>query len=156
MAEADHVHAAAGLRRGRDRLVDKIDDAGLVKVATFVKEAIAYLLEREAPLTVRIDGATASSAQPAAGGGRRVSFGTVPNFAFQGEGVKIDSLVPGSPAEQAGLQAGDVLIQLDDTRLADLRAFSNFLKTLAPGQSVAAVVIRDGEELTMTVTVVAR
>ena len=59
-------------------------------------------------------------------------------------------------AEQAGLQAGDVLIQLDDTRLADLRAFSNFLKTLAPVQAVSAVVIRDGEEVTMTVTVVAR
>lgn len=135
---------------------DKIDEAGLVKVATFVKEAVVYLLEREEPLTIRIEGAAVKTPSRAAEGGRRVSFGTVPDFAFQGKGVKIDSLVAGSPADKAGLLAGDILIQLDGKDIADLRAFSNFLKTLKPGQAVEAVVDRDGEKVTATVIVKAR
>jgi hypothetical protein len=64
---------------------DKIDAAGLVKVATFVKEGVAYLAEREQPLTVTIPKESAASAPappPAGAAGRRVSFGTVPEFGF--------------------------------------------------------------------------
>ena len=134
---------------------DKVDDAGLVKVATFVKEALIYLLEREQSMNVRIDGIAAA---PDAGhrpgrGGRRVSFGTVPHFGFAGPGVKVESVVPGSPAERAGLRADDVLIRLDGTSIADLRAFSRFLRTLEPDQEVVAVVVRDGAEVTMAVRV---
>ncbi|MCH7870751.1 MAG: ChaN family lipoprotein [Planctomycetes bacterium] len=140
---------------------DKIDGAGLVKVATFLKEALTFLLEREPPLTVRIKNvaasshgeATAAHGQTPAQTGRRVSFGTVPDFAFQGDGVKIEALVPDSPAARAGLKAGDILIRLDDTEIADLRGFSNFLKTLSPGQEVDAKVMRDGAEIAVKVVV---
>jgi hypothetical protein len=122
---------------------DKVDDAGLVKVATFVKEALVYLLEREEPMNVRIDGvATPDAARRPGASGRRVSFGTVPQFDFAGPGVKVDSVVAGSPAERAGVQAGDVLIRLDDTSIADLRGFSQHLRTLKPGQEVIAVLLR--------------
>lgn len=132
---------------------DKIDEAGLVKIATFVKEAVVYMLEREEPLTIRIEGATTETPKRPTTGGRQVSFGTVPDYQFQGSGVKIDSLVPDSPAEKAGLLAGDILIQLDGNEIESLRAFSNFLKKLSPGQSVKAVVDRNGERVTVTVIV---
>ena len=137
---------------------DKIDDGGLVKVATFVKEALAYLLEREEPMSVRIEGVAAAPAgeRGAAEGGRRVSFGTVPQFDFAGPGVKVESVVAGSPAELAGMLAGDVLVRVDGTTLADLRAFSQYLATLSPGQRVVAVVLRDGAEVEMPVVVEAR
>jgi S1-C subfamily serine protease len=112
------------------------------------------MLEREPPLTVRIENAkTPSHAAAAAQGGRRVSFGTVPDFAFQGDGVRIESLVPDSPAARAGLKAGDILIRLDDTDIADLRGFSNFLKTLEPGQRVEVTVMRDGAKVSAQVVV---
>ena len=133
---------------------DKIDGVGLVKVATFLKEAVTFMLEREAPLTVRIEGATIHPhTAPHAQGGRKVLFGTVPDFAYQGEGVRIDSTVPDSPAARAGLVEGDVLVRLDETDLADLRAFSEFLKTLKPDQEVEATVVRDGKKISMKVIV---
>ncbi len=135
---------------------DKIDSAGLVKVATFVKEAVAYLIEREPPMNVRIEGAAPAGGEQANAGGRRVSFGTVPSFGFAGPGVKVDSLVPDSPAQRAGVQAGDILIRIDDESIDDLRAFSALLKTLAPGQEVTAVVVRDGVEVAVPVRVEAR
>ena len=134
---------------------ERIDAEGLVKVATFVREAVAYLVEREPPLTVTIAGAPAE--KPAGNReGRRVSFGTVPEFDFAGPGVKVASLVPGSPAERAGLLAGDVLIRLDGRDVADLRAFSELLRGYEPGRTVQATVLRDGVEQTMSVTLAAR
>ncbi len=137
---------------------DRVDDAGLVKVAAFTKEALAYLLEREEPLTVHIEGSEAPShdAAPGGAGGRRVSFGTVPQFDFSGPGVKVESVVPGSPAERAGVRAGDVILRLDGVSIADLRAFSQRLAGLEPGQEVVAVVLRDGAEVTIPVRVEAR
>ena len=136
---------------------DKVDAPGLVKIATFVKEAVVYLGEREEPLTVTIAG-TEPQDEPAAAPrtGRRVSFGSVPDFAFAGPGVKLSGVTPGSPAEQAGLKEGDVLLALDDTEIADLRAFSGLLRTLEVGQTVKAKVRRGDEELTFEVTVSAR
>ena len=133
---------------------DKVNAAGLVKVASFVKEALTYLLEREPPLTVRI---SEPSARPAPGAnssaGRRVLFGAVPAFDFQGPGVKFESVVSDSPAAIAGLQADDVLIRLDKEKVTDLKSFSNLLKKLEPDQKVTAVVLRDGTELSISVTV---
>ncbi|MHB0959263.1 MAG: ChaN family lipoprotein [Pirellulaceae bacterium] len=137
---------------------DKIDVAGLVKVATFVKEAIVYLLEREEPLTVRISGTASSphAAPRSSASGRDVLFGTVPAFDYRGEGVKVDSLVADSPAERAGLQAGDVITQLDGQRIADLQNFSQLLRKLVPDQTVTVEVVRGEARLTLQVTVVKR
>jgi hypothetical protein len=138
---------------------DKVDVAGLVKVATFVKESLVYLVEREEPLTARIAStASGSPAVPAAGpgSGRGVLFGTVPAFDYRGEGVKVDSLVADSPAARAGLQAGDVIRQLDGQQIADLQSFSQALRKLAPNQTVAVEVVRGEARLTLQVTVVKR
>ncbi len=138
----------------------QIDGAGLVKVATFAKEAVAYLGERPTPLTVTIAGApTPAPGAPAAGGapaGRRVSLGTMPDFAFAGPGMKVAAVTPGSPAEKAGLRPGDVIVRLDGQPIASLQAYSDALKKLQPGQSVEVVVARDGQESTLTATVVER
>jgi hypothetical protein len=148
---------------------DKIDGPGLVKVAAFVKEGIQYLGERPEPLTNTIasmKGAPSSPATtgPSSAGGaaapgsqsRRVSFGTLPDFAFAGPGVKVAGVTPGSPAERAGVKEGDVLLKLDGKEIADLRAFSGMLRGLSPGQTVKVVLDRGGETRTLEVTVVER
>jgi hypothetical protein len=138
---------------------EKVDIAGLVKVATLAKEAVVYLGEREDPLTVTIEAATtetAPTAPAAPTSGRRVRFGTIPDFAFQGPGAKIDSVTPGSPAEKAGLQQGDIIVRVGDRQIDDLRAFSEALKTLSVGEAVETTVLRDGEEITVSVTTEAR
>jgi membrane-associated protease RseP (regulator of RpoE activity) len=142
----------------------RIDGAGLVKVATLVKEGLAYLGERPEPLTVTIastepDDSTARprpSPAPPGGSGRRVSFGTVPEFAFPGPGVEVASVVPGSPAETAGVKDGDVLLRFAGEDVTDLRAYSEILKRLEPGQTVTVVLDRDGEEHTLEATLAAR
>ena len=146
---------------------DKVDGAGLVKVATLVREAVVYLGGRAEPLTVTITGAPKTpagaaggppTAQGAAGAApaRRVTFGTVPDFAFEGPGLKLSGVTPGSPAEKAGLLAGDVITRVADRPIASLRDFSEVLKTLGPGQSVPVVFTRGGQEQTVAVRVAER
>ncbi len=136
---------------------DKIDARGMVRVATLAKEAVRYMLDRPEPLQITISGHTSESEKaPAPSGARRVSFGSMPDFSFGGPGVLFAAITEGSPAHQAGFQAGDVLIELDGEEVLDLRGFSDQLKTLQPGDQVEAVVLRDGKEIIAEVTLAAR
>lgn len=137
---------------------EKVDVDGLVKVATLVKEAVAYLAGREEPLTATITpgGAPPPSAAGAPAAGRRVTFGAVPDFEFGGPGVRLSGVSPGSPAEQAGLQAGDVVVRLAGRPVASLADLSGVLRTLAVGQEVEVEYSREGAARSARVTLVAR
>ncbi len=150
------TQAHADYHRPSD-IPEKIDGAGLVKVATFVKEAVAYLVEREEPMTVTIGPQAAAPAPPSGPSqGRKVRFGSIPDFAFAGPGVRLSGVVPGSPAAKAGLQEGDVLLRMDATEITSLQTFSEFLKTLTPGRDVTVTIRRGDQELTVELVVDAR
>jgi S1-C subfamily serine protease len=136
---------------------EKIDTAGLVKVAALAREGVAYLAERPERLTVTISSGPpgAAAPRPPAGGEagqRRASLGTVPDFAFQGPGVRAESIVEGSPAAKAGIAAGDVIVAINGQPIANLQAYSNLLRALKPGQEVTVVLRREGKEITLSVT----
>jgi hypothetical protein len=133
---------------------DKIDADGLVKVASLVREGIAYLGERPEKLTSAIQAAGAAAPKPE--GQRRASLGTVPDFAFPGPGVRADGITEGSPAAKAGLQPGDVILRIDGQPIANLQEYSNLLRTLKPGQTVTVVVRRGEKELSVPVTLAER
>ena len=98
------------------------------------------------------------AASPGAAGtsSRKVSLGTVPDFAFPGPGVRLDGVVPGSPAEKAGLAKGDVIVALGDRDVADLRAFSQALAARAAGQRVKIDFVREGEKRSVEAVLVER
>jgi hypothetical protein len=123
---------------------DKIDPAGLVKVASVAKEVIEYLAGREEPLSSALKPGTA--AQPAPKTERKVSLGTIPDFAYSGKGFRLSGVAEGSPAEAAGLKEGDVIIKINSTAIAGLQDFSDVLKTLKPGDKVSITFLRNGKE----------
>ncbi len=134
---------------------DRIDGDGMAVVAEATHEAVAYLAERVEPLTVSA-GQAEPSLRTTEGGERRASLGTMPDFGFSGPGVRVQQVMPGSPAEAAGIRAGDVVVALDGERVADLRAYSAALKGRQPGDRVSVTVIRGGDELTVTAVLASR
>ena len=146
---------------------DKIDVDGMVKVATFLREAVVYLSGREEPMTSTLavsQGGDNVSAQgprrPAAGARsgstRRVSLGTMPDFNYTGPGVRIESVLPGTPALKAGLQPGDYLLAIDGVDVLDMKGYSDELKKRKPGDTIEMRIRRGDEELTLKATLVAR
>jgi hypothetical protein len=81
---------------------------------------------------------------PARPAPRRAALGTVPDFAFDGEGVRLTGVMPESPAAGAGLRAGDILVAVNGQGIVDLRGYAEVLRELAPGDAVAIDYQRDG------------
>ncbi|MFV1959716.1 MAG: M20/M25/M40 family metallo-hydrolase, partial [Planctomycetota bacterium] len=135
--------------------VERIDAGGLVKVATFAREVVEYLAGRGRPMTK--PGQAPAAPRPGRGGhGRRVTVGTVPAFDFPGPGVKVASIVDGSPADAAGLRAGDVVLAVDGEPTKDLRVYEDVLRKYGPGDVIRIRVRRGEEELEVPVTLKAR
>jgi len=133
---------------------DKVDAAGLVKTATFVREAAVYLSQREAPLTSQLSAKRGAPpgrapAPPGRPGGRRASLGTRPDFQYRGPGVRISGVTEGSPAEAAGLEANDVLLAIDGKPVEDLRGYAGILRAKKPGDVITIRLRRGEQELTV-------
>jgi S1-C subfamily serine protease len=82
-------------------------------------------------------------------------LGTIPDYVGLPEGqtgVLISGTRPGSAADKAGIQRGDVLVELAGTAIRDINDFMYVLRGAKPGQEATAVVLRGGERVTLTVT----
>src|SRR5918995_2974446 len=67
------------------------------------------------------------------------------------EGVEIMEVVDGSPAAQAGIRSGDLIVELDGVPIADARDLQRLIVGEAIGRSVPALVWRDGELRTFAI-----
>jgi S1-C subfamily serine protease len=67
-------------------------------------------------------------------------------------GVLIVSLVQNGPAAKANLQAGDVIVQIDNQKVTDLSALSDVLVNKNPGDAVAVRIYRGNQQMTVNVT----
>jgi membrane-associated protease RseP (regulator of RpoE activity) len=130
--------------------VDTIDAEGMAIVTEAAHEAVAYLAERSDALTVTIEADPSQERAQGDGGPRRASLGTMPDFGFEGRGVRVQQVMEGSAAEAAGVRAGDVVVAIDDETVEDLRGYSKLLKKHAPGDTVQLKIVRDGTDLTLT------
>ena len=69
------------------------------------------------------------------------------------EGVLVADVMKGGPAETAGLRAGDVVVELDGTRIREVPDLQRRIAGVAPGQKVRLVVVRDGARQPVTVAI---
>jgi serine protease Do len=68
-------------------------------------------------------------------------------------GALINSVEPGSPAEKAGLQAGDIIVKLGNKVIEHSNDLPLLVADIAPGSKTTIEVIRKGSSKTMSVTV---
>jgi serine protease Do len=67
-------------------------------------------------------------------------------------GVKIDDVNRDSPAERAGLKAGDIVVEFDGERVRSARHFTRLVQETPPGRTVKVILIRDGKRQTVDAT----
>jgi serine protease Do len=67
-------------------------------------------------------------------------------------GVLVEEVSPESPAEQAGIRKGDLIVEFDGERVRSTRQFTRLVHETPAGRSVPAVVLREGQRTPLMVT----
>lgn len=123
----------------------KVDPAGIVRIADFAGELAVNLASAEMPLTFRPAGAENLEKKTSSAGPRKVSLGTIPDFSKESGGILLSGVMPKSAAEEAGLQAKDLLVEIDGMKLDTIEDFQAALVGKAPGDRITIRYVRDGE-----------
>ncbi|HPI81023.1 MAG TPA: PDZ domain-containing protein, partial [Cyclobacteriaceae bacterium] len=80
-----------------------------------------------------------------------VTLGVVPDYLFGGKGMRIDGITDGKPASVAGLQKGDIVVQLGDFAIDGMNGYMEALSKFEKGAETTVKVKRDDEELTFRI-----
>ncbi|NIR47840.1 DegQ family serine endoprotease [candidate division KSB1 bacterium] len=67
------------------------------------------------------------------------------------KGAVVNEVVRGTPADKAGLKKYDVIIEVDNTEVADSQMLTNLIATYQPGDKIDLTIIRDGKSKALTV-----
>ena len=130
---------------------DKINTGGAIKVLSLVYQMTERLAAQPQKL-VYAEVQEPRNAGRGSGGGYGAYFGSVPDFRDDIKGVLFADVVTNSPAAKAGLKGGDILIEFDGKAVQSLNDYAFVLRQKKPGEVVAVVVKRDGQDLKVNVT----
>ncbi|MCS7192099.1 MAG: M20/M25/M40 family metallo-hydrolase [Armatimonadetes bacterium] len=81
----------------------------------------------------------------------KVSTGIIPDYAWEGEGVRLMGVRSGSPAEKAGLKEGDIIVEVVGKQIKNLYEYMDALSKAEPNKPIAFTILRNGQRLTVTV-----
>lgn len=77
--------------------------------------------------------------------GFKVTMGVMPDYTYDGEGMRIDGVTDGKPASKAGLIKGDVVIKLGDTEVKNVQDYMKALSNFKKGDTTNIEVVRNEE-----------
>ena len=125
---------------------DKVNAAGAAKVVTLAERVVRTIDAHPARLTF------VRSTTPAAVGGSRtatqVYLGSIPDMAGgETKGLRLTGVRAGSPADSAGMKAGDIVVELGGKAVTDLQSYSDALYSFRPGDVIEVVAVRGSDRM---------
>ena len=126
---------------------DTINYEGLDSIIELGTAVTANLVTRpDAPDFIRVQ-----EVQQRTGGAAtmRIFTGTIPDYTQEVEGLSLSGVVGGGPAEQAGLQGGDVIVGLAGQSVTNIYDYMYALDLLKVGEPAEVIFIRDGERMSV-------
>jgi hypothetical protein len=133
---------------------EKIDYDDLARIVDFAAAIARRVVDAaEPPSFARVQPQTQGE------GGRasvRVYTGTVPDYASDAKGLLLGGVVAGGPAESAGLQKGDIIVEIAGQTIANIYDYTYALDVLKIGEPAKVVYMRAGERKETTLTPAAR
>ena len=82
----------------------------------------------------------------------KVTLGVVPDYGFDGAGMRIDGVSENKPAAKAGLKAGDIVIQIGEEKVVDMMSYMKALGKFSKGDTVHVKIVRDKVESLVSIT----
>ncbi len=126
---------------------DKVNVPGIRRVGELVAETAINLAEADKPPTYK----EAKGKPQGGGGGDRPYFGSIPDFSQDQPGYALTGVTKGGPAEKGGLLAGDIIIQLGESKVGNLEDFDSALRKFKAGDKAPVTVKRGKEEVKLEV-----
>jgi C-terminal processing protease CtpA/Prc len=132
---------------------DKIDYEDLDRIVAFATDIVRRLdgLD-EPPVFTKFDQPTEAGSRA----GVRVFTGTIPDYTSEVKGLLLGGVVGGGPAEQAGLDKGDVIVEIAGQTIANIYDYTYALELLKIGQPVKVAYMRAGKRVETQLTPAAR
>jgi hypothetical protein len=126
---------------------DKINYEGEVEVLKVIARLIEQL-DNEPKLTFL------TTKNKSMGGSRsfKVTMGVMPSYTSDVEGLLVDGVSDDKPAKKAGIQSGDIIIQMGDLTIKDIQNYMEALGKFSKGETVPVKVKRKNEIITVSVT----
>jgi len=123
---------------------ETINYKGLERISRY-GAAVAFHLanEPEPPDFVRVEQMGQQGGQIAI----RIFTGTIPDYNSEVDGLLLSGVVGGGPAEDGGLTAGDIIIELAGQSITNIYDYTYALDILKVGQPAPVVFMRDGRRI---------
>lgn len=77
----------------------------------------------------------------------KVTLGVIPDYLFDGKGMRIDGVREGRPADRAGLKKGDIVVRMGELEVVDMMSYMKALGSFNPGQTIKITVLRENDML---------
>ena len=81
----------------------------------------------------------------------KVGLGVIPDYLYDGKGMRIDGVSEDKPAQKAGLQKGDIVIQLGDSTITNMMSYMRALSVFKKGDKTKVIVKRNEIEVEKTI-----
>ncbi len=120
---------------------EKVNYEGMVEIVQFIDALISSLDPKE-KLTF-----TKTKDESTRVPRFTVTLGVVPDYLYGDEGMRIDGISEGKPAQKAGLQVGDIVIKMGDTEVKDMMSYMKALSSFKKGDTTTVVVLRKKEKI---------
>lgn len=80
-----------------------------------------------------------------------VTMGIMPSYNSDDSGLEVEGVTKGKPAEKAGIAKGDIIVQIGEKLIRNIRDYMEALSSYEKGESVPVKIIRSGKQLEVTV-----
>ncbi|MFQ3611962.1 MAG: M20/M25/M40 family metallo-hydrolase [Fimbriimonadales bacterium] len=127
---------------------DKINYEDQARIVAMAERAIYAVSTRPQRMTFT---RPAQPQQTQGNRGFRVRIGLVPEYS-EGQGVLLGGVVANSPAERAGLKAGDRILAVAGQRVNNIEELTALYEKMEPGKPVEFTILREGKEMKVQVT----
>jgi len=132
---------------------DKINYEDLDRVVAFASSIARRVGDADqAPAFVKVQPQTEGAGRA----GVRVFTGTIPDYSTEVKGLLLSGVIEGGPAAQAGLQKGDVLVEIAGQTIANIYDYTYALEVLKIGEPTKVVYLRGAERKETAMTPAAR
>ncbi|TVR17762.1 MAG: M28 family peptidase [Balneolaceae bacterium] len=127
---------------------DKINYTGMKWVLDHAEQVIR-MVDAIHPDDIIFTASSAQSGSPAVLDG--VTLGVVPDYNFNGTGFRIDHVRSGSLAEESGFTDGDIIVRINSENIANIFSYMETLNTFSEGDSAEFSILRDEEEIVLSI-----